>query len=104
MRACVRVCVCACVRVCTCVCVYVCVFREREQAIEAFQTKEFIDFALNSAQSAQQISLKEEQLRAEEDILNQEKLLIMDNIVEMKKIREQLEIEHRQVLLDSLTC
>jgi hypothetical protein len=49
---------------------------ERERAIEAFQTKEFIDFALSSAQTAQQISNKEEELRAEEEMLNHEKHII----------------------------
>ena len=71
--------------------------REREQAIEAFQTKEFIDFALTSAQTAQQITHKEEELRAEEELLNQEKRLMMENIEDMKKIRAQLEIQHRCV-------
>ena len=36
--------------------------RERERAIEAFQSKEFIEFALSSAQTAQQITRKEEEV------------------------------------------
>lgn len=36
--------------------------RERERAIEAFQSKEFIEFALSSAQTAQQITSKEEEV------------------------------------------
>ena len=35
---------------------------DREQAISSFQTKEFIDFALASAQTAQHISNKEEEV------------------------------------------
>lgn len=71
--------------------------RERERAIEAFQTKEFIDFALTSAQTAQQMSTKEEELRAEEELLNHERHIIMENLEEMKKIRSQLETQHRNV-------
>ena len=67
---------------------------ERERAIEAFQTKEFIDFALSSAQ---QISNKEEELRAEEEMLNHEKHIIMENVQELQKIRSQLETQRRNV-------
>ena len=70
---------------------------EREKAIEAFQTKEFIDFALSSAQTAQEMSNKEEELRAEEEMLNHEKHIIMENVEELKKIRSQLETQHRNV-------
>ena len=72
---------------------------EREKAIEAFQTKEFIDFALSSAQTAQEISNKEEELRAEEEMLNHEKNIIMENVEELKRIRSQLETQHRNVSL-----
>ncbi len=74
-------------------------YSERERAIEAFQTKEFIDFALSSAQTAQEIITKEEELRAEEEMLNQEKHIIMENVEELKRIRSQLEIQHRNVSL-----
>ena len=70
---------------------------ERERAIEAFQTKEFIDFALSSAQTAQQISNKEEELRAEEEMLNHEKHILMENVQELQKIRSQLETQRRNV-------
>ena len=75
------------------------IFREREQAIEAFQTKEFIDFALNSAQAAQHISNKQDELRAEEELINHEKHIVMENVEELRKIREQLEIQYRNVSL-----
>ena len=70
---------------------------ERERAIEAFQTKVFIDFALSSAQTAQQISNKEEELRAEEEMLNHEKHIVMENVQELQKIRSQLETQRRNV-------
>ena len=72
--------------------------RERESAIEAFQTPEFIEFALSSAQTAQQISNKEEELkqreeelRLQEGSIEQEKQMLSVNIEEMKQIRAQLE-------------
>jgi hypothetical protein len=71
--------------------------REREEAIEAFQTKEFIDFALSSAQTAQRITNKEEELKFEEEMLHSEKLIIMQNIEELKKIRSNLETQHRLI-------
>lgn len=70
---------------------------DRERAIEVFQTKEFIDFALSSAQTDQQISNKEEELRAEEEMLNHEKHIIMENVQELQKIRSQLETQRRNV-------
>jgi len=40
---------------------------------------------------------QEEELQAEEELLNHERHIIMENLEEMKKIRAQLEVQHRNV-------
>uniref|UniRef100_A0A7S4NUU3 Uncharacterized protein n=1 Tax=Guillardia theta TaxID=55529 RepID=A0A7S4NUU3_GUITH len=65
--------------------------QEREKAIQAFQTSEFLEFALNASKMAERISMKEDELKLEEETLNKEKDALLEHVQDLQKIHKRLD-------------